>query len=155
MLKSWAKNYSIFLRKICVGKEDGFFLPLPRAFPATCVVFLRLLIVISSTGLATGDISLISTGGGDQELSFSVFLKERYPQVGAGTAQHSAERWGLRAGKVKVSTPQPFPVCADILIHGRVRYYCAMSYSIVSSQEESQQARELKKFQCSVREVGG
>lgn len=78
MLKSWAKNYSIFLRKICFGKEDGFFLPLPRVFPATSAVFLGLLIFISSTGLAKGETSLISTGGGDQELPFPVFLKERY-----------------------------------------------------------------------------
>lgn len=74
MLKSWTKNYSIFLRKICFGKEDGFFLPLPRVFPATSAVFLGLLTFISSTGLAKGEISLISTGGGDQELPFPVFL---------------------------------------------------------------------------------
>lgn len=74
MLKSWAKNYSIFLRKICFGKEDGFFLPLPRVFPATSAVFLGLLTFISSTGLAKGEISLISIGGGDQELPFPVFL---------------------------------------------------------------------------------
>lgn len=70
VLKSWAKNYSIFLRKTCFGKEDGFFLPLP----ATSAAFLGLLIFISSTGLAKGETSLISTGGGDQELPFPVFL---------------------------------------------------------------------------------
>lgn len=85
MLKSWAKNYSIFLRKICFGKEDGFFLPLPRVFPATSAVFLGLLTFISSTGLAKGEISLISIGGGDQELPFPVFLKERHSQVGMAT----------------------------------------------------------------------
>lgn len=122
MLKSWAKNYSIFLRKICFGKEDTFFLPLPEVFPATSVAFLRLLIFILSIGLAKGDISLISTGGGDQELSFSVFLKERHPQVGA------AQRSTLQRVRAKVSTPQPFLTCADILIHVHVRYCCAMSY---------------------------
>lgn len=91
-LKSWAKNYNIFLRRTCFGKEDSFFLPLPRVFPATSVVFLGLLIFISSAGLAKGEISLISTGGGDQELPFPVFLKERHTQVGTGTpVGHSVE----------------------------------------------------------------
>lgn len=114
MLKSWAKNYSIFLRKICFGKEDSFFLPLPRVFPAASVVFLGLLTFTASTGLAKGEISLISTGGGDQELPFPVFLKERYTQVGAAQCQvlPSADRrrqpkysCGPVAGRVKVPAP--------------------------------------------------
>lgn len=75
-IEKLGKNYSIFLRRTCFGKEESFFLLLPMAFPATSAVFLGLLLT-PSVGLAKGEISLISTGGGDQELSFSMFLKKR------------------------------------------------------------------------------
>lgn len=70
------KSYSIFLRTICFGKEDGFFLLLPRTCPVSSLVLLGLLFP-RSAGVAKGEISLISTGGGDQQLSFSGVLKRR------------------------------------------------------------------------------
>lgn len=107
VLKSWAKNYSIFLRKTCFGKEDGFFLPLP----ATSAAFLGLLIFISSTGLAKGETSLISTGGGDQELPFPVFLKERYRQVGMGTMCCLVKGFTLRAAESRETQAQLWSPC--------------------------------------------
>lgn len=68
-------SYSIFLRTICFGKEDGLFLFLPRAFPVSSALFLGLLFTLSAE-VAKGEISLISMGGGDQQLSFSVVLKK-------------------------------------------------------------------------------
>jgi len=71
-IKNLKKNYSIFLRKTCFGREDSFFLLLPGALPATAVA-LRGLLWTPSTGLAKGEISRIFTGGGDQ-LSSSLLL---------------------------------------------------------------------------------
>lgn len=76
-------SYSIFLRTICFGKEDGLFLFLPRAFPVSSMLLLGLLLTLSA-GVAKGEMSLISTGGGDQ-LSFSVVLKRRYSSKNKNT----------------------------------------------------------------------
>lgn len=70
--KPRGKSYSIFLQRISFDQKDSSFLFLPVASP---VIWLA---VTPTTGLAKREMSFISHGGGDQQLSSSVLLFARF-----------------------------------------------------------------------------